>query len=62
MDFSNMRYTTISPLARQLFQIEGIIRVFYANDYISVTKDADTEWEVVKPDILSVITEHYTRG
>ena len=62
MDFSSVRYTTISPLARQLFQIEGITRVFYADDFISVTKGEELEWEVVKPDILSVITEHYTRG
>ena len=62
MDFSNIRYTSISPLARQLFQVEGITRVFYADDFISVTKEDSLEWEVVKPDILSVITEHYTRG
>ena len=62
MDFSNIRYTTVSPLARQLFQIDGVTRVFFANDYISVTKIDDLEWQVVKPEILSVITEHYTRG
>ena len=62
MDFSSVRFTTISPLARQLFQIEGVTRVFYADDFISVTKGEELEWEVVKPDILSVITEHYTRG
>ena len=62
MDFSNIRYTTVSPLARQLFQIDGVTRVFFANDFISVTKIEDLEWQVVKPEILSVITEHYTRG
>ena len=62
MDFSNIRYTTVSPLARQLFQIDGVTRVFFANDYISVTKIDDLEWQLVKPEILSVITEHYTRG
>lgn len=62
MDFSNIRYTTISPLARQLFQVDGVTRVFFANDFISVTKVEDLEWQLVKPEILSVITEHYTRG
>ena len=62
MDFSNIRYTTVSPLARQLFQIDGVTRVFFANDFISVTKIDDLEWQLVKPEILSVITEHYTRG
>ena len=27
-----------------------------------MTKEADLDWQVVKPEILSVITEHYTRG
>ena len=62
VDFSSIRYTTISPLARQLFQIDGVTRVFFANDFISVTKVEDLEWQIVKPEILSVITEHYTRG
>jgi len=44
VDFSNIRYTTISPLARQLFQVDGVIRVFFANDFISVTKIEDLEW------------------
>ena len=62
MDFSSIKYTTISPLARQLFQIDGVVRVFYGNDFISVTKETELDWAVVKPEILSVITEHYTRG
>ena len=36
--------------------------MFYSDDFISVTKEDGLEWEVVKPEILSVITEHYTRG
>ena len=62
MDFSSIRYTTDSPLARQLFQISGISRVFYGSDFISVTKEEALDWSVIKPEILSVITEHYTRG
>ena len=62
MDFSAMKYTTISPLAKELFMIDGVTRVFYGNDFISVTKELDLDWAVVKPEILSVITEHYTRG
>ena len=45
-----------------MFQVDGVTRVFFANDFISVTKITDLEWQLVKPEILSVITEHYTRG
>ena len=62
MDFSNIRYTHISPMARQLFGIEGITRVFYGKDFISVSKEEDLDWAALKPEILGVITDHYTKG
>ena len=61
MDFSHIKYTHISPMARKLFSIEGIIRVFYGSNYISISKHEDEEWEVLKPDIYEVIGEHYMK-
>ncbi len=40
------RYTTNSPLARKLFNIDGVKRVFYGKDYISIAKADDIEWNV----------------
>lgn len=50
-----------SPLAQALFAIEGVTGVFFAPEFISVTK-ADGEWQHLKPAILGVIMEHYTSG
>ena len=52
----------ISPLAEKLFGIDGVRGVFLGHDFISVTKDADQEWYVLKPSILGIIMEHYTIG
>lgn len=62
MDFSSIRFTHVSPLARRLFSIDGVVRVFYGKDFISVTKKEDMDWNVVKPEVLSVITEHYSKN
>ena len=62
MDFSSIRFTHISPLARKLFQIEGVIRVFYGKDFISVTKKDELDWNIVKPEVLGVITDHFTKS
>lgn len=35
-----------SPLAKKLFQIDGVVRVFFGKDFISVTKNEDWEWDV----------------
>ena len=62
MDFSHIRYTHVSPLARQLFQIEGITRVFYGRDFISISKEENLDWQFIKPEILGAITDHYMKG
>lgn len=62
LDFPSIRKTHISPLARQLFMIEGITRVFYAFDYLSITKAEGEEWEYLTPDIYSAISDHFAKG
>lgn len=36
--------------------------MFYAKDYISITKEDNLDWTFLKPEILGVITDHYTKG
>ena len=62
MDFSEMKYTHVSPMARQLFGIDGVTRVFYGKDFISVSKEEEIGWECLKPEILGIITDHYSKG
>ena len=61
-DFPSIRYTHISPLARRLFQLEGVTRVFLGKDFISVTKKEDLDWAIIKPEVLEVITDHLTKN
>lgn len=51
-----------SPLAGRLFSITGVIRVFIAPDFVSVTKADDTDWSMLKPMILAVLMEHLSTG
>ena len=51
-----------SPLAQSLFTNEGVIGVFLGADFITVTKSADKDWEVMKPLILGAIMEHFQSG
>lgn len=50
-----------SPLARRLFEIDGVSGVFLGSDFISVTKN-DAEWQHLKPMVLGAIMEHYISG
>lgn len=51
-----------SPLAGSLFDIDGVTRVFFGPDFVTVTKDADQEWKHLKPPILAAIMDHFVSG
>jgi Fe-S cluster biogenesis protein NfuA len=51
-----------SVLAARLFEIEGIVGVFFAYDFVTVTKTENLEWQHLKPAILGTIMEHFMSG
>ena len=61
-DFATAETTARSPLAARLFTIDGVERVFLGTDFVTVTKSAGREWQVIKPAILGVIMEHFVTG
>ncbi len=62
LDFPDAAAGARSPLATALFSMPEVSRVFFGPDFLSVTKKDDVDWKHVKPAILGVIMEHYSRG
>lgn len=58
-DFKSLEDASPSPLARRLFEIEGVKGVFFGLDFITVSKEDTFEWAVLKPFILGAIMEHF---
>ncbi|XP_062091799.1 nifU-like protein 4, mitochondrial [Humulus lupulus] len=61
-DFPNARAALNSPLAKALYGVDGITRVFFGSDFITVTKSEDTSWNVLKPQIFAAIMDFYSSG
>ncbi len=61
-EFRNADEAAASPLAAALFDIEGVSRVFYGSDFLTVTKSGPLEWQQLKAPILAAIMDHYTSG
>ena len=59
-DFSDMESTHISPLAKKLFRVDGVKGVFFGSDFITVTKGQEDEWQLMKPDIYSIIMDYFS--
>ena len=60
-DFPSAETAGRSPLAKALFSIPEVSRVFFGADFISVTK-RDGDWKHLKPAILGAVMEHFTQG
>ena len=59
-EFLDTRSALASPLAIRLMGIEGITGVFYGPDFVTVSKDSENPWTVLKPEIYSILMEHFT--
>ena len=61
-DFASIDEAGTSPLAQGLFQVQGVVRVFLGSDFISLTKDAESDWKHVRPMALAAIMDHFVAG
>jgi Fe-S cluster biogenesis protein NfuA len=58
-----LEQASASPLAEALFDLNGVQRVFYGQDFLTVTKATDNQdWKELKAPILAAIMEHFTSG
>mgnify|MGYP000244336974 CR=1 FL=1 len=51
-----------SPLAERLFGLGDVARVFFGSDFVTVTKTLDADWQMLRPQVLGAIMEHYLAG
>ncbi|CCW19109.1 NifU-like domain protein [Sphingobium indicum BiD32] len=59
-DFATPEEAEASPLADALFGLGDVTGVFFGGDFISVTIAPGSEWRDVKPDVLSILLEHFS--
>jgi Fe-S cluster biogenesis protein NfuA len=61
-DFATPEAAEASPLAEALFAAGGVEGVFFGRDFISVTAASGTDWKELKPQVLSVLLDHFAGG
>ncbi len=59
-DFASPEEAEASPLADALFGLGDVTGVFFGADFISVTIAPGAEWSDVKPEILSILLDHFS--
>jgi Fe-S cluster biogenesis protein NfuA len=61
-DFRDAEAGAVSRLATELFSIEGVVRVFFGPDFLTVGKADTHDWAHLKAPILAAIMDHFTSG
>ncbi|HEX8669359.1 MAG TPA: NifU family protein [Allosphingosinicella sp.] len=61
-DFATPEEAEASPLAEALFSLGDVEGVFFGRDFISVTAAPGSEWRDLKPQVLSVLLDHFSGG
>jgi Fe-S cluster biogenesis protein NfuA len=59
-DFASPEEAEASPLAEALFAIGDVTGVFFGRDFVSVTAAPGVEWRDLKPEVLSLLLDHFT--
>ena len=49
-------------LANKILSLEGTVMVFFGEDFITVKKEKDLNWENLKHGIISEINDYYSKG
>ena len=63
MDFPTPQSSLKSPLARQLFRVEGVKGVFLGPDFVTISKDDDEmPWNVIKPHVYAALVDFFSSG
>lgn len=61
-DFRTEEEGKVSPLAKRLFNLSGVNGVFFASDFLTVSKSEDSDWTTLKPQIFEQIMDFYSAG
>jgi Fe-S cluster biogenesis protein NfuA len=61
-EFTSDEDAAASPLAEALFSLGDVSGVFFGRDFVSVTAGEGADWSPLKPQVVSVLLDHFASG
>ena len=58
-EFASPEAAEASPLAQAIFDTGEVTNVFFGGDFISVTAAPGVDWGVLKPQVVSILLDHF---
>ncbi|MCB2077628.1 MAG: NifU family protein [Novosphingobium sp.] len=61
-EFISHEEAAASPLAEALFSLGDVTGVFFGREFVSVTAAPGVEWPQLKPQVVSMLLDHFVSG
>lgn len=61
-EFKTLEEAAPSMLAQKIIGLDGVGGVFFGSDFISVTKESESDWEMLQTRVMAAIMDHYMTG
>lgn len=58
-EFASPEAAEASPLAQAIFDSGEVVNVFFGGDFISVTAAPGADWGALKPQVVSILLDHF---
>ena len=62
IEFLKTDKTIKIPLVNKILSLDGTVMVFFGEDFITVKKENNSNWEDLKHGIISEINDYYSKG
>ena len=62
IEFKDIESAKVSPLAMELFSFPFVKGVFFMNNFVTVTKDSNTEWMDINTSLKDFIKQYFDEG
>ena len=62
LEFTKKDKNVNVPLVNKILSLEGTVMVFFGEDFITVKKEKNLNWEDLKHSIISEINDYYLQG
>ncbi len=58
-EFASPEAAEASPLAQAIFDSGEVVNVMFGRDFVSVTAAPGTDWSVLRPQVISILLDHF---
>jgi hypothetical protein len=58
INFGNADAAAGHPFAKAVFDGGGVVSLFGVNDFVTITREAGADWEVIVANVQSAAAEH----